>query len=124
MNYTPCSSISIFEFEQGIDYWVEFKGATMSYFTYLSCVVIVLFNMALCRSAFSKVSFRKLPFHFSVPSLNRDIKICIIMLCNFVLTLYKNSPFINNKLFIKILQNYIKTCFLRCFEFFKKNPHL
>ena len=33
------------------------KGATKSYFTLYSCVVIVLFNMALCRPAFSIVSF-------------------------------------------------------------------
>ena len=46
------------------------------------------------------------------------------MLCNFVFTLYKNSPFINNKLFIKILQYYVKTCFQRCFEFFKKNSFI
>ena len=96
------------------------KGATKSYLTHFSCVAIVFFNTALCRSAFSTVSFRKLVFHFSVPSLNQGIKICVIMLCNFVLTLYKNSPFIHNKLFIKILQYYVKTCFQRCFEFLKK----
>ena len=80
------------------------KGATKSYFTHFSCVVIVFFNTALCRSAFSTVYFRKLVFNFSMHSLNQDIKICAIMLCNFDLTLYKNSPSINNKLFIKILQ--------------------
>ena len=41
------------------------------------------------------------------------------MLSNFVLTLCNNSPFIKNKLFVKILQYYVKTCFQRCFEFFK-----
>ena len=87
-------------------------------------MAIVFFNAALCRFAFSTVSFRKLVFHLSVPSLNQDIKICVIMLCNFVLTLYKNSRFINNKLFIKILQNYVKTCFQRCFGFFKKNSFI
>ena len=96
------------------------KGAMKSYFTHFSCVVIVFYNTALCRSVFSTVSFSKLLFHFSVPSFNPDIKICVIMLCNFVPILYKNSPFINNKLFIKILQIYVKTCFQRCFEFFKK----
>ena len=39
-----------------------FKGAKKSYYTQYSCVVIVLFNTALCRSAFSTVSFRKLVF--------------------------------------------------------------
>ena len=45
--------------------------------------VIVFFNTALCRSAFSTVSFRKLVFCLSVLSLNQDIKIYVIMLCNF-----------------------------------------
>ena len=69
----------------------------------LSCEVIVFFNVALYRSAFSTDSFRNLVFRLSVLSLNKDIKICVIMVCNFVLTLYKNSPFTNNKQFIKIL---------------------
>ena len=59
------------------------KGATKWYFTHYPCVVIILFNTALCRSAFSTVSFRKLVFGLSVLSLNQDIKICVIMLCNF-----------------------------------------
>ena len=41
------------------------KGATKSYYTQYSCVVIVLFNTALCRSVFSTVSFRKLVFFLS-----------------------------------------------------------
>ena len=45
--------------------------------------VIVFFNTTLCRSAFSTVSFRKLVFRLSVLSLNQDIKIYVIMLCNF-----------------------------------------
>ena len=60
-----------------------FKGAMKLYFKHYSCVVIVLFNTSLCRSAFSTVSFRKLVFRFSVLSLNQDIKISVIMLCNF-----------------------------------------
>ena len=40
----------------------ELTVATKSYFTRYSCVVIVLFNTALCRSALSTVSFRKLVF--------------------------------------------------------------
>ena len=59
------------------------KGATKSYFTHYSFVVIVFFNMALCRSAFFTVSFRKLVFRLSVLSLNQNIKICVIILCNF-----------------------------------------
>ena len=48
-------------------------------------------------------------FCFESNLLNQDIKIYVlscyvILLCNFVLTLYKNSPLINNtKLLIKIL---------------------
>ena len=61
---------------------ILFKEATKSYITHNSCVVIVLFNTALCRSAFSTVSFRKLVFRLSVFSLNQDIKIGVIMLCN------------------------------------------
>ena len=51
-----------------------------------SCVLIILFNTALCRSAFSTVSFRKLVFRLSVLSLNQDIKICVIRICSFVLS--------------------------------------
>ena len=43
----------------------------------------------------------------------------VILVCNFVLTSYKNSPFINNKLFIKVLQYYVKT--LEMFWVFQKN---
>ena len=39
-------------------------------------------------------------------------------ICSFVLTLYKNLLFINNKLFTKVLQYYVKACFQRCSEFF------
>ena len=96
------------------------KGATKSWFTHYSFVVIVLFNTVLCRCTYSTVSFRKLVFRLSVHSLKEDIKICVIMICSFVLTIYKNSPFINNKLFAKALQYYVKTCFQKCFAFFKK----
>ena len=44
----------------------------------------------------------------------------VILICSFVLTLYKNSPFVNNKLFTKVLLYYVKTWFQKCFEFFKK----
>ena len=61
----------------------DFEGATKSYFTHYSCVVIVSFDTALCKSAFSTVSFGKLVFRLSLLSLNQNIKICIIMLFNF-----------------------------------------
>ena len=44
----------------------------------------------------------------------------VILICSFVLILYKNPPFLNNRLFTKVLQYYVKTCFQRCFEFFLK----
>ena len=56
------------------DIYHHFKGATKSHFTNYSCVIIVLLNTALCRSAFSSVS---------VLSLNQGIKLCVIMLCDF-----------------------------------------
>ena len=43
---------------------------------------------------------------------------------HFVLTLYKNLSFINNKLFIKVLQFYVRTCFQRYFGVFSKRTHL
>ena len=42
------------------------------------------------------------------------------MISSFVLTLYKNLPFTNNKLFTKVLQYYEKACFQRCSKFFNK----
>ena len=59
------------------------KGATKSDFTHYSCVVNVLFNTALYRSAFSPVSFRNLGFRLSVLSLKQVFEICTIKLCNF-----------------------------------------
>ena len=38
--------------------------------------------------------------------------------------MYESSSFINIKLFTKVLQYYVKTCFQRCFEFFKKNSFI
>ena len=53
------------------------KEATKSYFMHYSCLIIVLFNTALSRSAFYTVSFRKLVFCLSELSWpNQDIKIC------------------------------------------------
>ena len=79
-------------------------------------MVIILFSTALCRSAFSTVSFEKLVFRLSLLSvffvLNQMFRIktlkyvlsCYaILLCDFVLTLCKNSPLINTKEFLKIL---------------------
>ena len=45
-------------------------------------MVIVLFNTALCMSAFSTVSFRKLVFRLSVLSLDQDIKIYGVYGCS------------------------------------------
>ena len=60
------------------------KGGTKLYLTHYSCVVLILFNTGLCWSAFSRISFRKLVFRFSVFSvffvLSQDIKICVIII--------------------------------------------
>ena len=69
-----------------------FKAATKPYFTLYSCVVTVLFNTNLCRSAFSTVFFGKLDFRlcpfcvfcFESNVLNQDLEICAMMLCDFV----------------------------------------
>ena len=45
------------------------KKATKSYFIHYSCVVMVVFNTALCSSAFSTVSSGKLAFRLSVLSV-------------------------------------------------------
>ena len=50
---------------QGWRHW-NIKGDTKLYFTHYSCVVIILFNTGLCRSAFSTISFRKLVVYLSV----------------------------------------------------------
>ena len=54
-----------------------FKEATKSCFTIYSSVAIVLLNTALCRSAFSTVSFRKQVFLLSLLSLNQGIKLYV-----------------------------------------------
>ena len=107
------------------------KGATKSYFMHYPCVVIVLFNTDLCRSAFSTISFGKLVFRLSFVFfiLNKifwiqDIKISVINIwkgpnCRVILfSLYKNSPY----KYQTIYKRYIvwKTCFQTGFEFFKK----
>ena len=89
-----------------------------------SCAVIVLHNMVLCGSSFPAVSFRKQVFVFlcflSIKTLKYAPSCYVILLCNFVLTLYKNSRLINYKLFINVLQYHVKIWFQRCFEFFQK----
>ena len=101
------------------------KGATKSYYTQYSCGVIVLLNTALCRSAFSTVSLGKTSFLVFLCFLwIRTLKFAsswnVILGCNFVLTLYKKTHFLQTKkLFIEVLQYYVKTCFQICFEFFK-----
>ena len=49
-----------------------FKGATKMYFTHYSCVVIILFNKSLRRSAFFTISSIKLVFRLSVLSVVFD----------------------------------------------------
>ena len=75
-----------------LQYSPVLKGATKSYFMHYSCVVIILLNTGLWRSAFSIIYFGKLVFCLSVVSavfwfesnvLNQDIRICVLMLCNF-----------------------------------------
>ena len=66
-------------------------------FMHYSCVVIVLFNMVLCGSVFSMVSFGKLFFRLSVffvlnqmfwiKTLKYALSSYFILLCSFVLTL-------------------------------------
>ena len=56
---------------------------------------------------FSTGSFGKLVLRLYVLSLNQDIKICVIMLCNFDMWLFspyiKTHLFINNKLFKNVV---------------------
>ena len=101
------------------------KGATKSYFMHYSCVVIVLFNTALCRSAFFYMSsFRKLFFRLSVLSLNEDIKICVIMyvILNLFSTYVKTHLLVNNKLFKNVLYIVLlcKNLVSEMFWFFQK----
>ena len=84
-----------------LQYSPVLKGATKSYFMHYSCVVIILLNTGLWRSAFSIIYFGKLVFCLSVLSavffdLNQMFWIktleyvfwCyVILLLNFVLTL-------------------------------------
>ena len=81
--YNEESSILCTIQPQGTVFRGILEGATKSYFTHYSCVVMVFFNTALRRSPFSTVSFKKLVLRLSVLSLNQDIKICVIMLRNF-----------------------------------------
>ena len=70
-------------------YTMTFKRATKLYCMHYSCMVIVLFNTALCMSAFSIVSFRKLVFRLSVLSLDQDIKIYGVYDCSNVVKLFE-----------------------------------
>ena len=69
------------------------KGATESHFAHYSCVVIILLNAGLCRSAFSTISFGRLVFRLSVLTMffvlnlmfwiNLCYLLCnVILLCN------------------------------------------
>ena len=53
---------SLFQFNQNSFSFVVLKGATELYFTHYSCVVIILFNSGLYKSAFFTDSFGKLVF--------------------------------------------------------------
>ena len=67
------------------------KGATESYFTHYFCVVTVLFNTALCRSVLSTVSFKTSFFFLCllwIKTLKYASSCYLILICNFVLTLY------------------------------------
>ena len=63
------------------------KGATKLYFTHYSCVVIILFNTGLYKSAFSISSFGKLVFCLSAPfvlcliwyNLDKVCNICLVI---------------------------------------------
>ena len=78
-----------------------------SYYKQYSCVVIVLFNTALWRSEFSTVSFRKLVFFVFlcflwIKTLKFASSCYVILISNFVLTLYKKTHlFINKKAIYK-----------------------
>ena len=48
----------------------------------------------------------------------------LILIYNFCSHFCSHSAFINNKLFVKILQYYVKTHFQICFEFFKKTSFI
>ena len=100
------------------------------YFTHYSCVVIVcsirLYVVCIFYGFFYKTSFFVFLCFLWIKTLKYASSCYLILICNFVLVLYKNST-LNNKLFIKVLQYYVKTCFQRCFVFSKnktKKPHL
>ena len=101
-----------------------FKGAAKSYFMHYSCVVIVLFNTALCRSAFSMVPFRKLVFFVFlcflwIKTLKYASSYYVILVCNFVLTLKKKLTFYKKKLFIEFLHYWCKNMLSEMFWAFQ-----
>ena len=55
-------AIYLFRHNSWHDLKIRLKGATKSYFTHYSFVVLILFNTGLSKSAFSTNSFRKLFF--------------------------------------------------------------
>ena len=56
----------------------------------------------------------------SVLSLNQEIKICVMCYVILFSPYIKKLTFYKNKLFIKVLQYYVKPCFQTYFEFFRK----
>ena len=98
-------------------------------------VALVLFNTALCWSAFSTVSFGKLVFRLSLlfvffvlnqmfwtKTLKYELSYYVTIYVIFFPTLYKSSPFLNTKLFIKTL--YCKNMLSEKFWVFQKNSFI
>ena len=93
----PVDKNSITETKSAAQNLIEYiKKATTWYFTYNSCKVIVF----LIR-LYVDLQFFFYSFFWKTSFLSLDIK--ITLLCNVVLNLNQNSPFINRKLFIKVL---------------------
>ena len=57
-------NLNVKDLSDNKNFWKNIKGVTKSYSTHYSCVVIVLFNTALCRSVFSTVSLENYFFVF------------------------------------------------------------
>ena len=102
-----------------LNFIAAFKGATKSHFTNYYCVVIVLLIRLYAVVHFIQFLLENKVIVFLcflwIKALNYASSCDVILICSFVLTLYKKSLFLNNKLFTKVLQYYVKTCFQRWF---------
>ena len=68
--FEPCLASKVIKASPKTDYPPKFfKGATKLYFTCYSCVVIILFNKGLYKSAFCTYSFEKLVFCLSTKTV-------------------------------------------------------